>query len=326
MFYSAKTYTIQALAKKINQGQIILNHKLQRREGQWSRQVRSELIDSIVKGYPIPAPYGVRNEEKNIEIIDGIQRLSTIRDYVNNVFALSDNMGVVECTDSNGSYEINIGSMKFEELPEDIKDIILNAQIQMFEITEYTQEEVKVIFRRLNAGKPLSSQNKRTSFESDDFGNLLFELTSHEVFKNMLTSAQLRADLDKEAIRQSFMILSDWEFKSLKASEIDKFVSEFGQNIDYELVDLVRQSLDELLNVFDKKVALKKLLIPLVIYGEALTIKLGKSTDAYAEWLMDFIKNYPRKIEFLKYCGSGTASAEKSLGRINYFKDAIENF
>ena len=78
----------------IEKGKIRLSHKLQRPEGQRNRKQKSDQIDSLLRKYPINPTYGIK-ENDVVSIIDGIQRLSTIRDYLSDVFPLSKDMDVV---------------------------------------------------------------------------------------------------------------------------------------------------------------------------------------------------------------------------------------
>lgn len=88
MDYTSKTRSLQSLVKDMNKGIINLSHKLQRPEGQWNRKQRTDLIDSLLRHYPINPTYAIVEDDGILSIIDGVQRLSTIRDYIDNVFAL----------------------------------------------------------------------------------------------------------------------------------------------------------------------------------------------------------------------------------------------
>ena len=88
MDYTCRTKTLQSIAKDIAKCRIVLSHKLQRKEGQWNKQQKSDLIDSLLRKYPINPTYSIK-ESDTLSVIDGVQRLSTVRDYLNDVFALS---------------------------------------------------------------------------------------------------------------------------------------------------------------------------------------------------------------------------------------------
>lgn len=66
---------------RLIQGSIILNPDFQRKEV-WSWEKRSQLIESIMLKIPLPMFYMQSDEDGVYTVVDGLQRLSTIRDYV----------------------------------------------------------------------------------------------------------------------------------------------------------------------------------------------------------------------------------------------------
>ena len=92
MDYTLKTRSLQSLVKDMEKGTISLSHKLQRPEGQWNKKQKSNLIDSLLRHYPINPTYGIVETDGTLSIIDGVQRLSTIRDFIVNKFSLSKDM------------------------------------------------------------------------------------------------------------------------------------------------------------------------------------------------------------------------------------------
>ena len=74
MDYTCRTKTLQALAKAMDKNTISLTHKLQREEGQWNRKKKTDLIDSLLRKYPINPTYGIK-EDAVISIIDSVKRL-----------------------------------------------------------------------------------------------------------------------------------------------------------------------------------------------------------------------------------------------------------
>lgn len=128
MDYTSKTRSLQSLVKDMNKGTINLSHKLQRPEGQWNRKQRTDLIDSLLRHYPINPTYAIVEDDGILSIIDGVQRLSTIRDYIGNVFALSKDMNTVIV---NGE-EKDLSGLKFDKLDEDTQDEILKSELQIY--------------------------------------------------------------------------------------------------------------------------------------------------------------------------------------------------
>ena len=82
---TCRTKTISSIVSKLGNGGIVLTHKLQRDEDQWNTQQKGFLIDSILRQYPVNPTYAV--EDNGVyAVIDGVQRLSTLRDFINDKF------------------------------------------------------------------------------------------------------------------------------------------------------------------------------------------------------------------------------------------------
>ena len=181
MKHSKEVKTIQSIIYSIDENVLKTNHKLQRRAGQWDKNRKSLLIDSILRNIPINTIYVVQEKtmgndtgEPTYAIIDGIQRTTTIHDFRYNKFTLSNDLSKV-----NGE---EIAGKTFKELPEKLKNAILNTDINFTIITDYTDQDIKDMYKRQNNGKPLNKRQLRPTIESDAVLDMLFNLTSNELF------------------------------------------------------------------------------------------------------------------------------------------------
>lgn len=326
---TCKVRTLQWVNTQLKNGNISLSHKLQRKEGQWNKQTKSLLIDSLLRSYPVNPVYCVKDSNV-LSVIDGIQRTSTIRDYINNEFSLSkdlENIKLVVNTE-NGTEErtYEIAGKKYKKLDNEIQEILLSCEIQMYEISNYTEREVREIFKRQNSGKSLNNSQLRSVIANDELSEVIYELTNHPFFDDVLTEAQRKKDLDKDLVLETFMLIEsngDNDFTNFSTKSIDNFIRSYQDDIDREKIDLVKQSLDKLRDNFDIKI--KHLSIPMIIWGMYRIIKDKKSVSKYVIWLKNFIETYETNEEYLQYCLSGTASSEMVKGRLQYFKDAIKS-
>ena len=319
---TCRTRTLSSLVKNMNVGTIQLSHKLQREEGQWNRNQKSDLIDSLLRKYPINPSYAIK-EEGTLYIIDGVQRLSTVRDYINGNFALSKELDTVEI---NGNVK-EIAGKKFAKLDEETQDAIKGSELQVYELTDCTERDVREIFRRQNAGKALSSGQLRVVRETDELSNIIRSLTKHPFIKKVITPTQSKKDLDKDIIREILMLTemsNEYDFGSFRSKDIDAFIDYYNDNINIEKINIVKAAMDKLDEAFSDDVKIKKTSVPMVCYGMYRVITDKKSTEKYIDWLHNFIDTYDTNEEYKQYCnGAGTASAEMVKGRLQYFMDAI---
>ena len=160
-------WSANQLAAMIKNGKIVFENVIQRGYV-WEKTRKSALIESMMLSVPIPAVYAKRYDDgsgkKNsnvYDILDGKQRLSTIKQYLNDEFALTELPLVVfynELTDKEET--INVSNLKFSELPEGLQEKIKNVRISVIYFDNLTHEEERELFKRLNSGKPLSSKSK----------------------------------------------------------------------------------------------------------------------------------------------------------------------
>lgn len=320
MEFTCRTRTLQALSKNIAKSKILLSHELQRKEGAWSPRQKSDLIDSLLRNYPINPTYSVKDDGV-LAIIDGVQRLSTIRDFLDSKFALSKTLKPVMI---NGE-EKDIAGLRFKKMDDDTKEALLNSELQIYEITEYTDEDVREMFRRQNAGTALKPSQKLTSSQSRELTSLLFELSSYPFIQKVLTPAQIKKDVDRDICREVLMlseVSKDNTVTSFRAKDMEDFVSNY--EIDDEKVENIKSALIALDEAFDDNVKIPKTSISFIIYAMMRTIKDNKSTEKLIEIINDFLANYESNDEYKQYCLQGTSNNVNVVGRLDYWRNVVK--
>lgn len=323
MDYTCRTRALSTLVKNMTAGTIQLTHKLQRKEGQWNNKQKSDLIDSLLRKYPINPTYAIK-ENSTLYVIDGVQRLSTVRDYINNSFALSKDLDPVEV---NG-IEKDIAGKKFKKLDEETQEAITGAELQIYELIACSEKDVREMFRRQNAGKVLSNGQLRVVIESDELSNIICSLAKHPFIQKILTPAQKKKDLDKDIVREIIMLTEasdEYDFGSFRSKDIDAFIEYYNDNINEEKINILKSGLDRLNEAFGDDVKIKQTSIPMVCYGIYEVIMDNKNTEKYIDWLHNFIDTYDTNEEYKQYCnGAGTAGSDMVKGRLQYFSDVIQ--
>lgn len=143
----------------------------------WDEQRQIDLIETILFGMPIPAIYTYLDKETGKEVvIDGQQRLTTIRRFLNDVFALSNLQ--------NYSY---LNGYTFFSLPEDYKKRILNYKLDIVNIKNINDERIIFdIFRRYNTGGlKLNNQEIRNCIYSGRYNELIKKLADYKPFEDL---------------------------------------------------------------------------------------------------------------------------------------------
>lgn len=323
MDYTCRTKTLQSLSKAIEKESILLSHKLQRPEGQWNRKQKSDLIDSLLRNYPINPSYGIKDGNV-ISIIDGVQRLSCVRDFLSDKFALSKDMETVII---NGE-EKNLAGLKFSKLDGNTKDAILNAELQLYELTDCTEKDVREMFRRQNAGKPLNGKQLRVVHESDEFSETVYSLANHPFMNKVITPTQRKGGTDRDIVIQTLMLMetnSEHEFISFKSKDMDTFVRDYADNISGDKIEILKTAMDKFDEAFDE-IKMKQLNIPMILYASYRCIKDKKSFSKLVENIKEFISDYnetDKLNDYKEYCQSSTTNSNNVRGRLDYWRKII---
>ena len=321
MDYTCRTKTLQALVKAMDKGTILLSHKLQRPEGQWNRRQKTDLIDSLLRKYPINPTYAIK-EVGICSVIDGVQRLSCVRDFISDKFALSKDMESVIVNDE----EKCLAGLKFSKLDDDTKDAILNSELQVYELTDCAEKDVREMFRRQNAGKPLNGKQLRVIHESDEFSETVYSLAIHPFMNKLMTKAQRKNGTDRDLIIQTLMLIEtnqEHEFVSFRTKDMDVFVSNYSDSISQEKIDTLKTAMDKFDESFEKiKVPVTS--IPMILYSGYRILKDNKSFDKLVDTINDFLNGYENNEDYKQFVQSGTSGAENVRGRFDWWRDKIK--
>lgn len=162
--------TVRDLVSGFESGVLIVNDEYQRGE-QWSAAQKGGFIDSILRGYPVPAlilykrdivTMGTKNTKW--EIIDGQQRVRAIKGYCSDkAFKLPDlDSGRFRVPKAVREKPVPWRNRYFEDLPETEQERLLDCELLTIEVTRVEGlEELRDLFIRLQAGAPLTRQQVR---------------------------------------------------------------------------------------------------------------------------------------------------------------------
>ena len=150
--------TVDLLLSRARSGMVDLQPEFQRRWGIWDQRRQSRLIESMLLRIPLPNLYAAEDDNERWEIVDGIQRLSTIARFIEPAIT---NDTPLKLTDLE--YLHDIEDRSFFELPPKLKLRLRETELVIHLIRRGTPPDVKFnIFARINTGgMVLSSQELR---------------------------------------------------------------------------------------------------------------------------------------------------------------------
>ena len=166
------TLPISDLYNLMKSGELTVNRNYQRGTGLWPDNARSYLIDTILNDFPFPKVVirqvvDLKTKKSKREIIDGQQRLTSIKDYIDNKYKLS-------------SVSKKYSGMKYDDLPEGVPESFLAYEVSIDNIVTATTEEILEIFRRINSYTlPLNTSEKRHATYQGKFKWFISNLTEY---------------------------------------------------------------------------------------------------------------------------------------------------
>lgn len=204
--YSPTKMIMEEIMTKTSKGLMSCHHALQRSESQWSTIDKSNYIADILHGYPMH-PLILAEEScyggRIIWILDGVQRVSNIIDFINNKITISKNVErylveyVVPVLDEDGVQKrdendkpisrvesFDIRGKKFKQLPKEMQDDIKFYGFDVVLYQDCTEEDIAYHLKRYNAGKPMNTEQKGFTFIGERFASTIRNIVSMPFFED----------------------------------------------------------------------------------------------------------------------------------------------
>jgi Protein of unknown function DUF262 len=209
--------TIDLLLQRIKYEELNLTPDFQRKDGIWNPRTKSRLIESILIRIPLPAFYMDATDEDKWVVIDGLQRLTTLKMFVND-----KSLKLTEL-----EFLTQLEDKAFDELPRNLQRRISETTVVVYLIEKGTPPAVKFnIFKRINTGGlPLSLQEIRHALNIGKSTEFLKKLADSTEFKKATAYRNFNQRMaDREFILR-FLAFSIHPYTEYEATEFDSFLS-----------------------------------------------------------------------------------------------------
>ena len=173
--FDSRAYSINDFVEWNDKKQLQLSPKFQRK-AVWSEDAKSFLMDTIIRGKPIPKIFirqtlNVENRQSIREVVDGQQRLRTILSFINDGFVISK-----KHNERYGGYYFS----QLNNIDPEIQSTILNYEMAVDLLVNLPDKEILDVFSRLNSyAVVLNEQEKINATHFSEF-KILVDKISHQ--------------------------------------------------------------------------------------------------------------------------------------------------
>lgn len=185
-------FSVREIVRMYADDELIIAPSYQRKY-RWPKNVASRFIESIFLGLPIPPIFVATNDNFSWEVVDGLQRISTLILYMaddENVRNSISSPHALKLQDLEILTELN--GMGYNDLPQPLKLYLARQALQVIALTDKSDKSVRFdLFERLNTGSiSLSPQEVRTAVYGGRFLSFIEDLSKDHNFDSLLKLQQ----------------------------------------------------------------------------------------------------------------------------------------
>jgi hypothetical protein len=221
---------IQQLISMVESGAIDVSPAYQR-QFRWNNTKRSHLVESVFLGIPVPSLFMATNKDGTWELVDGVQRLSTLVQFSGTEGARTK-LSLDEPLALNKLQKLaELNGTTFADLPQSLKLQFWLRPIKVITLSDKSDLVVRFdLFERLNTGGvALTNQEIRACIYRGQFNAFLERMARTPDFLQTvrLTQAQERDATREECVLRFFAFL--YRYKEFVHSVVD-FLNEYMKN------------------------------------------------------------------------------------------------
>lgn len=267
----------------------------------WPNKLASRLVESILLNVPIPPCYMSQNDDFELDVIDGQQRIYSIYRFSKNQFKLTD-LEVLK--------ELN--GLQFFELPQNLQRRFHTYTLRCIIITNDSHPEIRFdVFERLNTNTvPLNAQEIRNCIYRGPLVDLIGKLAEYDQWLSILNRKEPDKRMRGEELILRFFAFHIRGVESYRTPQkhwLNAMASagrRFGKQQISDLEDTWKSTIGKCLIVFDSNECFRRLPLdrPRAVINRALMdltmTSLAKLTESQTRVLSRAL--YERYLEVLR--------------------------
>lgn len=243
-----KPQLVDLVMRRISRNEVDLNPDFQRNAGIWDLRRKSRLIESLLLRIPLPVFYMAADANDNWQVVDGLQRLDALKDFV-----LEKTLRL-----RGLEYLHQFENSSYNQLPRGMQRRIDETELSCHVIQAGTPPEVMFnVFKRINTGgKPLTPQEIRHALNPGKARHFINDLAKCREFLDVTErSISSTRMADRECVLRFIAFFSKW--LDAYKGDLDNFLVKAMQNLNEETN---QNELDELRSSFRRAMRLASIL------------------------------------------------------------------
>jgi hypothetical protein len=247
--------TVQQLVSMVGNRQIDVAPAYQRRF-RWDAARQSELVESLFLGIPIPNLFMATNSDSTWEVVDGVQRLSTIVHFCGDA-RTRESLGQIDRLRIEGLQKLTaLNGLTFDDLPQTSQ---LQFNLRPLKVTTLSDKsDLKVrfdLFERLNTGGVrLSAQEIRGCIYRGAFNDFLEKVAADAHFRKVVALKSTSEDdgTREEYVLRFFAFLHAYrKFDHSVVGFLNEYMAASARKFDFQKnEDIFRETFSELSRCF----------------------------------------------------------------------------
>lgn len=328
--------TVQTIIERLEYDEINLFTEFQRNPNLWDNKKQSRLIESILLNMPLPSFYFDGEEDNKWQVVDGLQRISTIKNFIVDKTLTLENLEFLP----------QFNGKKYDDFSRDMQRRIKSFPITGYVIQEGTPDDVKyILFSRINTESLiLTPQEIRHALNQgkpaifiEELANLIsfkkatdFSINSIRMqdrdFANRFVSFYLLKHENYQPDLNSFLNLGMSRLKSKSEEDLKKIKNAFSQANELAILIFKKDAYRKRVNSTDRRKPINKSLF------DAISVNLAKLSKKEVEKikLKKGIVNAKLRVlmktdeEFMASISSSTGQKDKVKTRYNKIHNLLE--
>jgi hypothetical protein len=297
----------------------------------WDQQRSSQLIESIFLGIPVPSLFMATNSDSTWEIVDGVQRMSTLIHFMAgtdaellkrvNRDAVLSIQGLEKITELNGQL--------YSSLPKSLQLLFQTRPIRVTVLNDKSDSSVRFdLFERLNTGGVLlTNQEIRNCIFRGQFNEQLKKLSTDSHFKTAikLKDSDNRNGTSEEYVLRFFAYLDERQnFQHSVKNFLNSFMKANAQKkIAPSKVTLFKDTMAALAKAFPQGITRGQASTTSAVLYEALSVGLAEAIRSGQQVHTARLSNLVTDPMLRKLTTGATNSNRMLTGRIEYVTEKL---